>query len=103
MKELIIALAALFIAGLIAFVRGCCKVASNADEAVNENQRLRQEIEGVQCRECWAYGKDKEIAQALHLDPEKYCALHQVEFPPDGFCSYGKTQEQISMLIQKEV
>ena len=45
MKELIIALAVLFIAGLIAFVRGCCKVAGNADEAVNENQQLWQEIE----------------------------------------------------------
>lgn len=45
MKELITAIIVILIAGLIAFVLGCCKAAGNADEAASENQQLWQEIE----------------------------------------------------------
>lgn len=47
----------------------------------------------VRCRNCYAYRRDPELAKAAYLDPEQYCALLRCEFPPDGFCSYGRRAE----------
>ena len=46
--------------------------------------------EVVYCEDCYAYRKDKELAEAAYLDGEKYCALIRCEMPEDGFCWYGK-------------
>ena len=46
--------------------------------------------EVVLCKDCYAYRKDKELAEAAYLDGEKYCALLRCEMPEDGFCWYGK-------------
>ena len=46
--------------------------------------------EVVYCKDCYAYRKDKELAEAAYLDGEKYCALIRCEMPEDGFCWYGK-------------
>lgn len=46
--------------------------------------------EVVLCKDCYAYRKDKELAEASYLDGEKYCALIRCEMPEDGFCWYGK-------------
>ena len=46
--------------------------------------------EVVLCKDCYAYRKDKELAEAAYLDGEKYCALIRCEMPEDGFCWYGK-------------
>lgn len=47
-------------------------------------------VEVVRCRDCYAYQRDKELAEAAYLEPEQYCALLRCEFGPDGFCSYGR-------------
>lgn len=47
----------------------------------------------VRCRECWAYGRDSELAKAEYLNPDEYCGLMRCEFPPDGYCSYGRIRE----------
>lgn len=50
-------------------------------------------VEVVRCRECWAYGTDNERAKAEYLNPDEYCVLMRCEFPPDGYCSYGRRRE----------
>ena len=47
-------------------------------------------VEVVRCKDCFFYQKDKELAKANYLDPEKYCALLICEIDKNGFCSYGK-------------
>ena len=44
----------------------------------------------VLCRDCYAYRRDKELAEAAYLDPEMYCGLLRCEMGEDSFCSYGK-------------
>ena len=47
-------------------------------------------VEVVRCKDCFFYQKDKELAKANYLDPEKYCALLICEIDKNGFCSYEK-------------
>ena len=47
-------------------------------------------VEVVRCKDCYAYQKEAELAEAACLDPKEYCALLRCEFGPDGFCSYGR-------------
>ena len=47
-------------------------------------------VEVIRCKDCFFYQKDKELAKANYLDPEKYCALLICEIDKNGFCSYGK-------------
>lgn len=47
----------------------------------------------VRCEDCYAYQRDPELAEAACLDPKQYCSLHRCEFPPDGFCSYGRRND----------
>lgn len=47
----------------------------------------------VRCKNCFFYQKDKELAGASYLDPEKYCSLLRYEFDENGFCSYGRLKE----------
>ena len=47
-------------------------------------------VEAVRCRECVFFGKEPEIARALGLETEFYCAIHRDEMGPDFFCSYGR-------------
>lgn len=47
-------------------------------------------VEVVRCRECVFFGKEPEIARALGLETEFYCAIHRDEMSPDFFCSYGR-------------
>lgn len=47
----------------------------------------------VRCRDCYAYRRDPELAKAAYLDPEQYCALLRCEFPSDGFCFYGRRDD----------
>jgi hypothetical protein len=48
----------------------------------------------VLCRDCYAYRRDKELAEAAYLDPEMYCGLLRCEMGEDSFCSYGKRKEE---------
>ena len=50
-------------------------------------------VEVVRCKDCFFYQKDKELAKANYLDPEKYCALLICEIDKNGFCSYGKRMD----------
>ena len=45
----------------------------------------------VKCKNCTYYRKDKEIAEGLGLEPDLFCPIHESEFDPDAFCSYGRT------------
>lgn len=45
----------------------------------------------VRCKNCVFYQKDPEIAKAMNLEPEIYCAVNRIEMGPDAFCSYGRT------------
>ena len=53
--------------------------------------------EVVYCKDCYAYKKDKELAEAAYLDPDLYCGLLCCEMPDDGFCYYGKAKHSIDM------
>lgn len=55
-----------------------------------EKQPTADVVEVVRCKDCFFYQKDKELAKANYLDPEKYCALLICEIDKNGFCSYGK-------------
>lgn len=44
----------------------------------------------VRCKNCVFYGKEPEIARAMNLEPEIYCALNRIEMGFDAFCSYGR-------------
>lgn len=55
-----------------------------------ENAPTADVVEVVRCKDCFFYQKDKELAKANYLDPEKYCALLICEIDKNGFCSYGK-------------
>lgn len=46
------------------------------------------------CRDCYAYRRDKELAEAAYLDPKMYCGLLRCEMGEDSFCSYGKRKEE---------
>lgn len=48
----------------------------------------------VLCKDCYAYRRDKELAEAAYLDPEMYCGLLRCEMGEDSFCSYGKRKEE---------
>lgn len=50
----------------------------------------------VLCQECYAYRRDKELAEAAYLDPEMYCGLLCCEMGEDSFCSYGKRKDKKS-------
>lgn len=50
-------------------------------------------VEVVRCKDCYAYRRDPELAKAAYLDPEQYCALLRCEFPSDGFCFYGRRDD----------
>ena len=47
------------------------------------------------CKHCYAYGKDKELAEAKHLNLDEYCALNFTEMPKYGYCFYGRREEDI--------
>lgn len=49
----------------------------------------------VRCKNCFFYGKEKEIAEANYLNPDMYCCLLKCEFTEDGFCSYGRPREDL--------
>ena len=55
-----------------------------------ENAPTADVVEVVRCKDCFFYQKDKELAKANYLDPEKYCALLICEIDKNGFCGYGK-------------
>lgn len=59
-----------------------------------ENAPTADVVEVVRCKDCFFYQKDKELAKANYLDPEKYCALLICEIDKNGFCSYGKKNGQ---------
>lgn len=69
-----------------------CEVIGN----IHDNREVLEEtptadvVEVVRCKDCFFYQKDKELAKANYLDPEKYCALLICEIDKNGFCSYGK-------------
>lgn len=48
----------------------------------------------VLCRDCYAYRRDNELAEAAYLDPKMYCGLLRCEMGEDSFCSYGKRKEE---------
>ena len=48
----------------------------------------------VLCKDCYAYRRDKELAEAAYLDPQMYCGLLRCEMGEDSFCSYGKRKEE---------
>jgi hypothetical protein len=48
----------------------------------------------VLCRDCYAYRRGNELAEAAYLDPKMYCGLLRCEMGEDSFCSYGKRKEE---------
>ena len=48
----------------------------------------------VLCKDCYAYRRDNELAEAAYLDPKMYCGLLRCEMGEDSFCSYGKRKEE---------
>ena len=59
-------------------------------EELIEDTPTADVVEVVRCKDCFFYQKDKELARANYLNPEKYCALLICEIDKNGFCSYGK-------------
>lgn len=59
-------------------------------EELIEDTPTADVVEVVRCKDCFFYQKDKELARANYLDPEKYCTLLICEIDKNGFCSYGK-------------
>ena len=47
----------------------------------------------VLCKDCYAYRKDKELAEADCLDPDMYCPILRCEMEEDGFCKYGEVKD----------
>lgn len=50
----------------------------------------------TRCKDCFAFRRDAEIAMAMWLDPNMFCALHRIEMAEDAFCSYGRKEQWIS-------
>ena len=62
-------------------------------EKIIHKQPTADVVEVVRCKDCFSYQKDKELAKANYLDPEKYCALLICEIDKNGFCSYGERMD----------
>ena len=51
-------------------------------------------VEVVRCKDCFAYKKSIEFAEAANLNPDEFCGLLLIEMPQDGFCYYGKRRTE---------
>lgn len=49
----------------------------------------------TRCKDCFAFGKDREIAEEMGLEAQMFCALHQTEMADEAFCSYGRKEPWI--------
>ncbi len=77
-------------------VRACCLEASACNLQCIKDLHAADVRPVVYCRDCYAYRRDKELAEAAYLDPKMYCGLLRCEMGENSFCSYGRRKGEKS-------
>ena len=72
----------------------CSHISESFIKSVVEQIPAADVVEVVRCKDCFAYKKSIEFAEAANLNPDEFCVLLLIEMPPDGFCYYGKRRTE---------